>query len=516
MRNIFVLPGFIVLLFTVSSCDKNFEAINTNPILATDLDPVYQFSSAQVGSAVATYHYQREIVQQVITPYGGVVEGGNRNTVVEANANAIFNSLYTGPIRNLTDIINKLKSSSYRSNLYNMSRILRAYCNQVLVDTYGDIPYAGAGKGFLESAFLPKYDDQKLIYEDLLKEYKEATDALNAGKDIVAGDLFYKGDITKWKRLGNSLLLRAGMRYTKLDVAKAKSIVAMAIDPSRGGLMTSNADNAYIQFDAVYTNGTSSALLSTERANYYIGKPFVDFLKSTNDPRLPYIAVKYENPTNPLATAGAADTISSHQEGMPYGYNESSIATAPGYPGVIGSAFKYSQFNRATVFRIDAPEFLVSHAQTQLLLAEANVKGFITGGNAKDLYEAAIKAHMTQTPLYGTVNITTDQQNAYLQQPEIAYNAARAIEQINKQYWVVSFRNWAEAWANFRRSGYPQLSPVNFPGRDPSVDANNAGGFIHRLPYPLREKSVNTANINEAITRMGGDNFSVRIFWDKP
>ncbi len=517
MKKIFVSPFLIAVLLSVSSCDKNFEEINTNPILPTSLDPVYQFSSSQMGSAVPTYHYQGAIVQQVVTPYGGVLEGGNRNTVNEANANAIYNSLYTGPVRNLTDIINQLKDNPERTNLYNMARIWRAYCYQVLVDTYGDVPYFEAGKGFLEGTYLPKYDDQKVIYEDLLKEYQKATEALDPGKDIVGGDLFYQGDIARWKKLGNSLLLRAGMRYTKIDEAKAKAIAAIAVDPGRGGVMTSNNDNALIQFDAVYTNATSSALLGGERHNYYIGKPFLDFLKSTNDPRLPYIAVKYEKASEPLATAGAANSNPADQEGMPYGYDENAITTAPGFPGKTGSAFNYSQFNRSTVFRIDAPEFLVTYAQTQLLIAEANVRGYITTGDAKNFYEEGIKGHMTQKPLYGeTLNITVDQQNAYLQEPEVAFTPARALEQINEQYWVASFRNWAEAWANFRRSGYPQLSPINFPGEDPEVDAGDAGGFIHRLTYPLREKSVNTANVNEAISRMGADNLGTRLFWDKP
>lgn len=504
------------LLISISSCDKDFEKINTNPILPSTMDPIYQFSKSQQTSAISNYHYQGEIVQQIITPYGGVLEGGNRNTVNEGNANATFNSLFTGPIRDLTDVINKLKDNSNRSNLYNMARIWRAYCFQYLVDTYGDVPYTDAAKAYLDSKYLPKYDDQKAIYEDLLKEYREATDALSAGKDVVGGDLFYKGDIVKWKKLGNSLLLRAGMRYSKVDPAKTKAIVSVAVDPSRGGVMSSNDDNTFLQFDAIYTNGTSNALLGGERHNYYIGEPFVDFLKKTHDPRIAYIAVKYQNPTNPLATAGVANTNPEDQQGMPYGYDENSITSAPGFPGKNGSAFNYSQFNRSTVIRIDAPEFLITYAQVQLLLAEANQVGYIATGSVKDYYEAGIKGHMEQKALYGqTLNITPAQQQAYLLNSEVAYDPAKAIEQINTQYWIASFRIWAEAWANFRRSGYPKLSPINFPGADPSVNKGDAGGFIHRLTYPLREKSVNTINVNEAITRIGGDNLGVRVFWDK-
>ena len=278
--------------------------------------------------------------------------------------------------------------------------------------------------------------------------------------------------------------------------------------------MVSNADNAYIQLNEIFTNSTSNALLAGERANYYVGEAFVDFLRDNHDPRLRLIAVKYENPSNPLATAGAANTNPEDQQGMPYGYDESAIEDAPGFPGKIGSAFKYSQFNRATVMRIDAPEYLVSYSQTLLLLAEANYRGYVSTGDPADYYADAIAAHMEQDDLYGTsLNVSPAELENYLNEPNVAYNPADALEQINVQYWVSSFRNWGEGWANFRRSGYPALTPINFPSQDPSV--TNGDGFIHRLVYPLREVSVNSANVQEAIGRMGGDNLGNRVFWDQ-
>lgn len=514
MKNNYISLTIIAMLISLISCDKNFEEINTNPLLTSDLDPIYQFSNAQFGSAIADHIYQGEIVQQVNSPMGGVQEGGNRNTSIDDKTSALFNAFYQGPIKNLTDVINKTKDNPKRSNLFNMARIWQVYCYQILVDTYGDVIYFDAGKGYLSNNFLPKYDDQKIIYADLIKELKEATNALNETADIVSGDCFYKGNIAKWKKLGNSLLLRAGMRYTKYDEVKAKEIVATALDPSRGGVMANNSDNAFIQFNATYTNGISSSINGSQPNAFYLGKPFVDFLKITNDPRLLYISVKYQFPANPLATAGVANTNPADQEGMPYGFDEASLPTAPGYPGKIGAAWKYSQFNRSTIVSLDAPMMLVTYSQTQLLLSEARQRGYITTSTAKDYYEAGIKGHMTQKDYGAPYTITTSQQNNYLLQTEIAFDPARALEQINKQYWISSFMIWKEAWANFRRSGYPQLLPINYVGEDPSVDANGAGGFIHRLPYSNREKSVNTLNVNEAITRMGGDNMGVRVFWD--
>jgi hypothetical protein len=517
MKNIFFRLLFCGLLLAGNSCDQDFEEINTNPILATSLDPAYLFSTAQFAAAQPTHHYQGEIVQQVNTPFTGVIEGGNHNVVIEANANALFNALYGGPVRNLIDILAQTKDNPARSNLYHMSRIWKAYVFMLLVDTYGDVPYFEAGKGFQEGTYQPAYDDQKAIYEDLLKELEDATGKLDATKDVVTADLFYGGNIVQWKKLGYSLLLRAGMRYTELEPAaggKADQIVDKAV---AGGLMTANSDNALIRYTATYNNAMTAQLTSTERQNFFVGKPFVDFLKGNNDPRLPFIAVRYSNSATPAG--GTMTTDPAAQVGMPYGYSDQTIVNAPGYPGKENGTFAYSQFRRNTILSLFAPEYFVTHAQTQLLLAEAALRGYIAGGAtaAATYYANGILAHMDQMKDYDAtvVNIPAAAQQAYLLEPGVVFNPATGLKQINEQYWVASLSNWPEAWANFRRSGYPQLAPVNYPGEDPTVKTASAGGFIRRLTYPAREKSVNTQQVDAASLRMGGDNLGTRLFWDK-
>ena len=509
MKTKYIYLILLVFLTGLNSCDKDFEQINTNPVLATSLDPMYLFSTAEYSSGVSTLNYQSALVQQILTPFTGVLEGGNHNIVYDPNSNALFNSYYTassGPVVLLTDVLNKTKSLPARSNLYNMARIWKAQVFMVLVDTYGDVPYSEAGRGYIDGIYLPKYDANKTIYDDLVKELDEATKALDATKTIETGDLFYKGNIAQWKKLGNSLLLRIAMRYSKSDAAKAQQYATAAFT---GGVMQSNADNALLAYNSTFNHPSANTYQGTERGNYYIAKPFVDYLKNTNDPRLAVIAVKYAVPANPLATAGAEDVTPANQIGIPVGYNESSIVNAPDYPGKSGAAWKYSQLNRRTVAKIDIPEFIVTYAQTQLLLAEAAQKGWITG-SAATYYNAGVKAHMDQMAKYDvTATIPVASQDAYL--AANPFDAAKALEQINTQYWIASFQNGSEAWANFRRSGYPALAPNTYPSADPAV----TGGFVHRLVYPVREKSVNTTNYNEAVARMGADNLATRVFWDK-
>jgi hypothetical protein len=524
MRKIF---GYLLLasLLLTGGCHKDFVEVNTNPTQPSSLDPSYLFANAEVSSAVPVVYYQLPLAQQVIHPFTGVAEGGNHNVEYDNNASTTFDYLYTGsgngatvtgaststvngPVALLADVMHQTKDNAARSNLYNMARILRAYVFMILVDAYGDVPYTQAGQGFLGGVSLPKYDNQATIYADIVNELTQATAALDPGKATESGDVLYKGNITQWKRLGNSLLVRAGMRYTKVDATRAQSVVSAAF---AAGVMQSNADNAYIAFNSTFNSPTGGWVQGTERANMYLAKAFVDSLVRTADPRLGVIGVLYTNPGGSIATGttGTEDTNPAHQLGMPLGYNEATISTAPGFPGKATTGWKYSQLNRRTVGRIDIPEFFVTYGQTQLLLAEAAVRGWISADPAV-LYASGVRAHMDQMKLYDvSATIPTAAQDTYL--AANPYNAGDALQQINTQYWIASFLNGTEAWANFRRSGYPTLAPNPYPGADPSVK----GAFVHRLQYPLREASSNTANYNAAVSSIGGDNMAVHVFWDK-
>jgi hypothetical protein len=510
MKRSYLYITTLSVLMSLIGCDKDFEAVNRNPILPTTLDPGYLFSNSLVTSAFYTLRYEDAIVQQINTPFTGVLQGGNHNVWFEANnTSSPFNSLYADPVKLLTDVIQKTKDDQARSNLYNMARIWRSYVFMVLVDTYGYVPYFDSGKAYSAEIFLPKYDDAGQIYDDLLKEVSEGVAALDPGKAIETSEPFYQGNIAKWKKLGNSLLLRMAMRFTKIDLGKAEDYAVIATNPANGGVMESNADNAFLKYNAIYLNPNTTTFNGGERANFYLAKPFVDRLKATNDPRLKVIAVKYETPANPLATAGAADTNPANQNGMPFGYNEATIINDPLFPGKVGAAWKYSQVNRSTLGKSDAPHFFITYSQTQLLLAEATFRGWIAGDPAT-LYNNGVKGHMDQMAIYDpAAAISATSQNDYL--TANPYDPTTALDQINTQYWISSFLNGPEAWANFRRSEFPALTPNPYPSADPEVK----GDFIHRLVYPARERSVNTANYNDAVSRMGPDNLATRVFWDQ-
>lgn len=509
MRSLFFYVPFLALLLITSSCDKGFDQLNVNPTAATALNPVFEFNNAMVNTAFpgSTLVFEEAIVQQMYSPNSGVLAGGNFNIdnrgPTGPNA-AIWQGYYQNVIRYLVDVITKTKTDANRSNLYNMARIWKAYAFMVLTDSYGDVPYFQAGTGFLSSNVTPKYDAQQAIYDDIIKELTEATAALDATKPTEAGEITYGGDVAKWKRAGNSILLRAGMRLSKVNPTLAQSTVQKAV---AGGVMQANTDNLVVRNDANYKNPVGNTLNSTEAANYYLTGYFVDYLKSTSDPRLASIAVRYVGAkSGPEQTAAKASRDPSVQIGMPLGFDNGTIP-ARATADKLASFYDYSQLDRTRLGRFDAPTFLVTYAQTQLLLAEAAQRGWTTGSPAS-FYNAGVTAHMQQLGMADANSaVPAAAIAAYLEANP--YVAARGLELINTQYWIASFLNGPEAFANFRRSGFPALVPNPYPGKEIK------GNFINRLSYPDSEISVNTANRQEAIGRQGPDNLDTRVWWDK-
>jgi len=159
------------------------------------------------------------------------------------------------------------------------------------------------------------------------------------------------------------------------------------------------------------------------------------------------------------------------------------------------------------------PAFFITNAQTKLLLAEAKFRGWITGGStAQEYYEAGVKAAMDEWNLFpGTFSpaVSTTEKDNYLLQPAVAYNDADALKLINTQYWICSITNGAEGFANWRRSGFPALNPNMY-------NNNLNGGFVRRMAYPNAEDTRNHDNYAAAVTSMGGDGLTQRVFWDKP
>ena len=190
------------------------------------------------------------------------------------------------------------------------------------------------------------------------------------------------------------------------------------------------------------------------------------------------------------------------QEGLPNGLDPNAV------PQPVN---RYSQL-RSDFAKADAPNIFVSMAQTEFLKAEAAERGWISG-NAETFFRNGVRAAINQLKLYGANANLFDDAAINTFASTLAYPSggtlAQKLEAINTQYYIASLLDGYESFANWRRTGYPVLTPVNFPG-------NVTGGTIpRRLQYPASENGVNGSNLEVAIGRQGNNNFTTRVWWDK-
>lgn len=511
MRNIFRIAVLIGSFGIITSCDNGFDELNRSKTGATAVDPGFILNNAIIfcSPPAGTLQYELGIVQQIITPNSGVNVGANFNQLNPNATPANWTNFFQNTVKYANDVISRTEGDATRQNLYHMARIVRSYAYIVLTDTYGNVPYAAGGKGYTSQTFFPAYDDQQVIYNDIIQELTQASAALDAAGRIETADVLYGGNIARWKRFGYSLLLRAGMRLSKADANKAQTTAAAAF---AGGVILTNADNAVIRHDANFINGLGNTLNGTEAANFYLTEPFVNALKTTNDPRLQAIAVRFVGAASgPAQVAGVATTVPANQFGMPMGSTDATADAAGGTLPGGGNRYAFSQVDRTRVAKRTSPLFLVTAAQSNLLLAEAAVRGWVAGGNAAAAvyFADGVRAAMDMMATYdAAAAVSAANRDVYVTtNPLDVTTQAASLQQINTQYWITSFMNGNEGWANFRRSGYPALTANPFPGRTVT--------WITRLSYPPSETLVNTTNVQDAISRQGGDNLDTKVWWDK-
>ena len=473
---------FAGLLMSTTACN-DFGDINVNPNSPSAPNTASLFTAAirnvgtinnQVGPA--SYNGVPAIYVQQLGDITYIEE--SRYKTINFN----YNGLYTGPLINLQQIIDlntndatkaAAAANGSNANQIAIARILKAYFFQFITDRWGDVPYFNALKG--STNFSPAFDKQQDIYNDLFKEWKEAAAQFDGGK-IVTGDILLNGDVARWKKFANSLRLIAALRLSKVDPAKGKAEFNAALTD---GVLTSNADNVQYKFlkDQNNQNGLYDNYVFSNRKDFALSDTYVNYLKSVNDPRLPYQAAPNQK----------GDYV-----GVPY--------------AVFPAAGKAQDFSLAgsMLSQQDSPANVTTYAQVLFAQSEAAKLGW-TAGNAKTLYEMAVKASLQQWMGSG---YTDAAYMTYIAQPNVAYSDANAIERIATQRWIALFAQGQESWDSWRRTGYPKLTPAKSP-------LNGGTDIPRRLAYPVTETTLNAKNYAEVVARQGADDPYTRVWWDK-
>ena len=467
-KSIYILFALVVLL---SGCEKFDGSLNVDPNRPTKASGTQLIANAEMflpdmSSSPFGVHYPQHLSNTSFTD-------NSRYTTVNFN----FYGLYTGPLMNLETVLTSTLDANEGPivNQVAVAKILKAFFYWHMTDRWGDIPYSEALKG--KDNFTPKYDKQQDIYNSLFALLDEANAAIVTGN--IKNDIVYNGDVAKWKKLGNTIHLLMALRLSKVDAVKGAAEFNKAIT---NGIMTANTDNLAYPHLAEQPNENFwyNQFTRLGRNWYAVSKPLVDYMKPLNDPRLPVFANKN--------TAG-------EYVGLDYGLPGSTTVVINNF-SLLGSGIRLQ----------NSPVSLVTYAQALFARAEAAKLGWITGGDAvaKTNYDLAIQQSIRQWA-GPDADVTT-----YLAKPGVLYEPANAIRQIATQRWVHLFLNGYEAWAEWRRTGFPVL--VAAPGA-------NGDKIPRREGYPVQDRANNATNYNAAVSVFpygGSDDLNARVWWDKP
>ncbi len=473
------VPGAVamMLILATSACEQGLTDLNENPNAPTDVPATLLIRPAITGSATngmgvgMTWNHAGLWAQhfaQIQYP------DEDRFLVRDGTMQAFWDGWYSGPLRDIQAIIQKGEEES-RPNHVAMGLILRAWNVGIISDLWGDVPFTQAVRGEAGN-FTPSYDTQQEVYTTLFADLRQAAEMIDPAQPGMGDvDLIYGGDMEKWRKFANSLRLRLAMRLSDVEPGTARTEFEAAL-AGPGGVFQAEEDQARLAYLAG-TNRNPFFQNQLTRDDHRISATLVNHLIATEDPRLPIYA-------NPIQSDGVS--FIGHENGR-----------------ITGSAPLTERSKVGNWFTGEtSPVFFQRHAEVLFLRAEAAQRGWNAGGSAEDLYEAAVRASMSQ---YG---ISEAAASAFLARPENNFAAAgNKLQLIGTQKWVALFGQGTEAFAEWRRTGYPNLTP------GPEVVLPN---IPRRFPYPALETSLNQASVNAAVQRQGDVSLQGRVWWDRP
>lgn len=503
------------------SCTQDFEEINDNPN-ATQTPLSYGVFNAATRAVTEATRNSFES-GRVTLPW--VQYSAQTNYTEEdryqyrlTSGDALWRNLY-GASSNFKKIIElntdpatagTMSAYGPNANQIAASRVMLAYVALTLTDTFGDVPYYSYGtkdEDFqaldVQTSIKPKFAPQAKIYADIMKELKEAAAMVDTGSVVFTkGDnLFGSGE--KLKKFANSLRLKVGTRV-KGVVPGAEAHIADAI---ASGVMTSNEDNVGVPYEDNLVQPSPMYNDFRTRSDFSVSKTFIDLLKGTNgnfgvDPRL----FKYASPIGTskatiLDGTAAESTNLQDYIGQPYGLDQSLSA----------SQASQSNFFSKNVYKKDYVEILMEYSEVEFLLSENagwNQANYVNGVKASmekwGVSAANISSFVASLPAANKANVMTQKYVALYMQPY-------------------------EAWAEYRRTGYPDTSILLLPGETYNlnipVDGVSTYKFTSlidgltdlptRLFYPTIIQTLNIDNYNAASTAIGGDKMNTKLIWDK-
>ncbi|GET28234.1 SusD/RagB family nutrient-binding outer membrane lipoprotein [Prolixibacter sp. SD074] len=436
---------------------------------------------------------------------------------------------------------------------YATALIMKSMFFQKFTDTFGEVPYSESGN---LDILQPKFDMQAEIYHGIINDLDKAMsligDATKTGDgelELTSNDLFYNGDLQKWKKLANTLKLKVALRARG---ASGASFVDQAINEALSApLLSDEPDNALLPKDNIISQWNSSCYgdvwynFGGLGSKWTVSQPLIDLLQKNGDPRLS----KYAQPaaggdtlTIPhpdsdddamyqkrkdfilaaLDDAGATYTEWTNGDGetvLSLDKNKYYIGQPVRMNRFMMNYARYELFSSPAQYIIQAknegepiaPEIVMTTAESYFMQAQAALDGY-GSGDANTLYREGLRQAML---VWGVDQ--TDIDNFLATSPMANLDGSNDMEKVAEQRWLANYTEGFEAWAVVRKLGYPASLAQGVQGKDGDIYAMGDldGLYPQRMRYGSSPYSTNNDNLQKAITDQGPDVQATKLWWEK-
>lgn len=457
------------MVLAFAACDDQLD-INDDPLAATQVDAnllfpevLVNFSNireseldARIGSIVDYYEPANGL--QVLGDYQ---QGLLSNTFLMGN---VWGNIYTNVLKNVT-LLERTASEAEpgtQNNILAQGKLTKVLAYWQATMLWGEVPYLQAVD--FETA-LPTFDDQEVILRGLVGEIDESLALIDdTSAKIENGDLIYGGDMELWERFANSLKLKILMQIANVDPGSVSSQIAEVVNQP---LIEENSQNAQLNYlDAPGNFNPFWSILNNFAGGinptwYIAGEVPFNLLQELDDPRL----------------------SSFYDEGAD---GDENVGTGMFFPPAASGSYPSAASDRAImslkVIRPDRPDTYLIAAETQLLKAEAILRGFASG-DAQAAFEAGVRAAFDEFDLTAG-EIAEDAEDAYVASlgSLSALSEADALTAIREQLYLANFQRLPDAWAEWRRTKVPTITPPT---------NSSVTGVVRRFFYPPDEVGAN-------------------------
>ncbi len=508
---------YIVALLTIclvmSACKKSsFIATNINPNTLYAVDPADQFLAASAGSQDDfEYFYD---VYRAMNLWLQYATNGSGNSPGFANPTANFNYRYAKIfygrvgtyLSDIPQLVSKMSAGDQAKRVYevNIAAIFKAYYAFYVSDINGDIPYSQAFQARYGGIITPVYDKQQDLFDTLdlqiknaihnLETAQSATQLLYQAKDPFFGSA--NDEVGQWIKVGNAVRLKMAMRLMKRDPGKLQSIATEVL--ADANQMSSIDDSWVLYVGPSYANATGN----WNPGGFAASKPVVDFMQANGDPRL-RIYYRPNKDGDYVGSYPSPDDVAPHQALYTTADSLSQLQHrlfAPNYDEADGNGIG------------DGTGFypFLTYAEYCFIRAELAARG-ISSDDAATWYNAGVTASIQfydarakDVKISGYTAVTPTEISDYLAMPAVAYDPAKGVEQIACQAYLDFFRQPSEAWAWWKRTGFPNTTSVL--AWSPLTASGTTLNIPRRAPISvLPETDANYANQQAAFADMSAD-----------